>query len=200
MLLENYLSDITENKDMLNENLATDILEKIGSNVTAQRIAEFIVKYLPSDLQGKVAMRALDNASSAEHDLINKAKSTGTYSNDIYDQLSRGTQAVEKGLQRTVGEVNVAGIGAVVLATLLLYGGYKTYKRFLSPAAKQCNHLSGESKTECMKKARIKALEYQIKDLKAALNSAACNHSNDPVKCKSKLREKIAKLEKQLRG
>ena len=84
-------------------------------------------------------------------------------------------------------------LGATVVAAGLLYGGYKTYKRFFSKAARACSQYSGAEKTACMEKYKVTAIKAQIADLKKAM--AACKNSSNPQKCQGTIQAKIAKLQ-----
>ncbi len=84
-------------------------------------------------------------------------------------------------------------LGATVVAAGLLYGGYKTYKRFFSKAAKACSNYSGAEKTACMEKYKVTAIKAQIADLRKAMS--ACKNSSNPQKCQSTIQAKISKLQ-----
>jgi hypothetical protein len=84
-------------------------------------------------------------------------------------------------------------VGGAALAALLIYGGTKVYKRFLSQAAKKCAGLSGADKTACMRKAKAEAIQKQIADIKSG--SAVCAKSKNPEACKAGVNKKIAKLQ-----
>jgi len=97
--------------------------------------------------------------------------------------------------------VGIVGGGAVVLgglaaAAILTYAAVKTYKRFLSQAAKACKGKSGADKTACMKAYRIKGLQAQITDLNKAL--AGCAKTKDPGKCSKAVGNKLTSLKKKL--
>lgn len=87
-------------------------------------------------------------------------------------------------------------LGATVVLSALLYISYKVYKEKFSDAAKACSRLKGESKKNCMIDYKIKALQLQISKLKETMD--ACDTTNDPVKCKKVLTDKINKLSKKI--
>lgn len=101
-----------------------------------------------------------------------------------------------------VGAGSIAsGAGAVVLggaaiAALLAWAAKKTFNRFFSAAAKQCNQYSGSQKTACMIKAKRDAFAKQIQDLKAG--AVGCAKTKNPDACNASITKKIAKLQLQM--
>ena len=87
-------------------------------------------------------------------------------------------------------------VGAIVTAAIIAYGGIKTYKRFLSKAAKACSGQSGANKTSCMNKYKANALKAQVADLKNAIS--ACDNSSNPQKCKLSVQSKIQKIQNKI--
>ncbi len=88
---------------------------------------------------------------------------------------------------------NAKPIGGAVLAAALLYGGYKTFKRFFSKAAKACSNKSGAEKTACMVAFKKNAVKAQIADLRRSLSG--CKNTSNPQKCQSTIQAKISKLQ-----
>lgn len=99
---------------------------------------------------------------------------------------------------KDVGASNatVTTLGSVVVAALVITLAYKTYKRFLSKAARACNNKGGAEKTSCMNKYKKHATQIRIKDLQKG--TAACSKTKSPEKCKQKIQKKITKLKAQL--
>jgi len=77
-------------------------------------------------------------------------------------QLKSLTGKVGSKINSGLNGNNIA-MGVSIAAALT--GAYYIYKRFLSQAAKQCSKLSGEKKTLCMKKFKVKAGQAAIKKL-----------------------------------
>jgi hypothetical protein len=90
----------------------------------------------------------------------------------------------------------VGGIGALVVASLLVYAAWKTYQRFLSPAARACKNLKNKEKTKCIIKFKIQARRKQYMDLVAAKH--ACDKSKIPIKCRRVVEEKIKSIQKKI--
>ena len=82
-------------------------------------------------------------------------------------------------------------VAGAALAALAIFGAYKTYKRFFSKAAKACK--GSQDRNACLKQYKVKAVQAQISDLKAA--SGKCGASKDPGKCKASIGNKIQKLQ-----
>lgn len=81
----------------------------------------------------------------------------------------------------------------IVLPTLAL--AYKTYQRFWSNAAKNCNDKSFTKKSLCMVRYRIKALNMIKPELQKGLNQ--CSKSDNQKKCEEKIRKRIEKVNKR---
>ncbi len=96
---------------------------------------------------------------------------------------------------RLLGKLGKA-TGVTVAIAALLYGGYKTYQRFLSKAARACASKSGAEKTACMEAFKKNAIKAQISDLKRGLSG--CKNSKNPQKCQSAINAKIQKLQAKL--
>ncbi len=88
------------------------------------------------------------------------------------------------------------GLATAAIAALVITVAYKTYKRFLSKAAKACNNKGGALKTSCMNKYKRDAMKKQVSDL--AKGSTACSKTKDPAKCKQKIQTKIRRLKSKL--
>lgn len=88
------------------------------------------------------------------------------------------------------------GIGASAIVALVIVIANRAYKRFLSKAARACNNLSGDNKTSCMEKFRKQALTKKMSDLQKGEKS--CKHAKNPVKCKTKIDNKINKIKAKL--
>ena len=123
---------------------------------------------------------------------------------DVGDEIASNPPAAEKSKwQSAIDAVRSFAksktgktIGATVIAAGLLYGAYKTYKRFFSKAARACSQYSGAEKTACMEKYKVTATKAQIADLRKAIG--ACKNSSNPQKCRSTIQAKIAKLQSKM--
>jgi len=91
--------------------------------------------------------------------------------------------ALKGGAEAMAPVVIAAGVAAI---------GYKAYQRFLSAAAKSCAGLSGDAKTICMKKYKVKALQKRVQVMRS--NISKCSKSKNPSLCKSKIEDKIRRL------
>jgi hypothetical protein len=80
----------------------------------------------------------------------------------------------------------------VVIAAGVAALGYKAYQRFFSAGAKACAGLSGDAKTVCMKKYKVKALQKRVQVMRS--NISKCSKSKNPSLCKSKIEDKIRRL------
>jgi len=100
------------------------------------------------------------------------------------------------GYNQGVTHGGVATLAAATIAALVTTVAYKTYKRFLSKAAKACNKYSGTEKTGCMNKFKRDATKRRIQDL--TKGKQACKHTKAPSKCISKIDKKIGKLKASL--
>jgi len=87
---------------------------------------------------------------------------------------------------------NIGGLGAVALATMLMYGAYKVYKKFFSAAARECRNLSGAEKERCIDNFKKKAKIAQKQDLMRSL--VGCKKTSNPKKCEEIIKNKIKKL------
>lgn len=101
--------------------------------------------------------------------------------------------AIQQAQQFSKDNPNAKVVAGAALAALAIYGGYKTYKRFLSKSAKACSGNKGVERKVCIKKYQSQAIQAQISDLKAA--AARCTASKDPGKCKATIGNKIQKLQ-----
>jgi len=149
------------------------------------------------DIGTEIATRgrmALHNAQTSASSAYNKAKEKVT---NFLDNNKMAQSASDAG-KRAADFVrnNAKPLGATVIAAALLYGGYKTFKRFLSKAARACSNQSGAAKTACMEKFKANAIKAQIADLRKSLNS--CKNANNPQKCQATIQAKIQKLQAKL--
>lgn len=97
-------------------------------------------------------------------------------------------------IKLTQGQATVAGIAA---AAAILYMTVKA-ANFLATSKECRNYKQGSPPWRvCEKKVIVANKKRQI----AAINSKAnlCNNSKDPAKCKAKLKEKITKLQMEVR-
>lgn len=91
---------------------------------------------------------------------------------------------------------NAVPIGGAVLGAALLFGAYKTYKRFFSKAARACSGKSGPEREVCITNFKKNATKAQINDLKRSL--AGCKSSKNPQRCQASIQAKIQKLQSTL--
>ena len=129
----------------------------------------------PEGIWNKVRVWAQHKSLDAKSAVNNAIKKAQDYASQNPDQAKAG-----------------AIIAGAALAALAIFGAYKTYKRFFSKAAKACKGTGAERKT-CLKQYKVKAIQAQISDLKAA--TARCSASKDPGKCKATIGAKIQKLQ-----
>lgn len=106
----------------------------------------------------------------------------------VYDLIT-SNMGKALGLHKIYGAGAVHGVGATLLAVLLVRVSSMIYKRFLSKAAKVCSDKSGEQKTLCMKQYKANLLKAQLKYLGQSL--AACNKAKKPEVCKRAIQKKI---------
>lgn len=87
-------------------------------------------------------------------------------------------------------------VAKTITAAALLAAGAFVYNRFLSKAAKKCSDYVGDDKSECMKRVRSGASDAEMNELKKSM--ALCNMSSDPMTCKKRLKDRIAKVSEQI--
>lgn len=109
-------------------------------------------------------------------------------------QIARGVKSIYSQNTNFADTVNVIGAAALVGAASFL--AYKTYQRFFSKAAKQCQDKSGNEKVICMTNVRKQSIQKQIVALKHAMSS--CNKSKDPAACRASLNKKIQALQAKM--
>lgn len=202
---------LNEDEKILVENFMDTILQKIGENPTAGKIGEYFMKigggesaksiYIPTD-----SMKQLEKAkiyyqqavdAGAPKETLEKLLGNITRKQRVLQYMKARVSNINDMGARERGAGFLGAVGGVVLATALLYGGYQTYKRFFSKAAKACAGKSFSEKTQCMENFKKQAIQAQIKDLQAG--SKACAKSKDPGVCKSKIQKKISKLQSKLK-
>lgn len=124
-------------------------------------------------------------ATLAGHDALSALKAAGQSAMDLAAKVGPKVSAFAK---TGAGQA----VGGAALAALLIYASAKTYKRFLSKAAKACSGQSGAAKSQCMKEYKGKAKAAQAADLAKAAN--ACAKTKNPEACKAAVQRKIAAL------
>jgi len=116
---------------------------------------------------------------------------TESAASDIAKYLAK--QTAKKGYK--VGKTAV--ISGIVLAGIIIYSSYKTYKRYLSKAGKACKGSGiGMSRTRCLMMYKIYALKKRIEELKKSIN--LCHKSKHYEKCKSKIEKEISKIQTRI--
>ena len=84
-----------------------------------------------------------------------------------------------------------------ISAASLLMTAYKTYKDYLTKAARQCSGLPPKEKAICMVRAKMHASNVQLQTVKGSM--AKCAKTKDPEKCKIKLGNKVKVLAMRVR-
>jgi hypothetical protein len=87
-------------------------------------------------------------------------------------------------------------LGTIAVVSIIAYGSYKLYKRFMSKAAKACQDKKGKVKTICMNQYQIKGLEASKKPLADGVRS--CSKAKDVQSCKVKFNKKINTIDKKI--
>lgn len=82
-----------------------------------------------------------------------------------------------------------------ISATSLLMTAYKTYKDYLSKAARACDTMTGRDKSLCMTKYKMEGIRNYIQQLQKSLTK--CEEAKYPEKCREKIKERIQKLEEK---
>ena len=90
---------------------------------------------------------------------------------------------------KTVGAVLATGVAVSAILSL----AYQYYRAHYTKVGKKCSGYRGVTKQKCEAKARLEALNKSISKLKSLKNK--CKKTKDPKKCRSKVDEKIDKLE-----
>jgi len=175
---------------------------------------------------GEMAHNVSSNIKSGVKDFTNKVKnkavghSNANFGDDlsVKDKASVLAYRGKEGAKEIVGDVknkinqikqsasaseiankiksNAVPIGGAVLGAALLFGAYKTYKRFFSKAARACSGKSGPEREVCITNFKKNATKAQINDLKRSL--AGCKSSKNPQRCQASIQAKIQKLQSTL--
>ena len=127
-----------------------------------------------------------DNIKFSEKTKMLEMLKEGDYDNvwKMLDEPKATTAETLKGGAEAIAPVVIAaGVAAL---------GYKAYQRFFSAGAKACAGLSGDAKTICMKKYKVKALQKRVQVMRS--NISKCSKSKNPSLCKSKIEDKIRRL------
>jgi len=144
----------------------------------------------------KMATKA-QKAGEKAVDKLNKATSSANLPSKAPANLPSSdiTPSKPDSARKAAIDIKKAGkyMGATVALAAILYGGYKTFKRFFSKAARACANKSGAEKTACMQKFRKNAIKAQINDLNRA--KSACKSTKNPQKCQASIQAKIEKLQ-----
>ena len=114
---------------------------------------------------------------------------------DKYSKLSKDMKDKYSKLS-TDDKNKMKYVGTTVLVAAALYGAYKIYKRFFTKAGKMCASYSGEEKEKCINKFKKLAIQKQIQELQKS--QSKCSESNNPLKCKKAIEEKIKKLKEKI--
>jgi hypothetical protein len=95
------------------------------------------------------------------------------------------------------GEHALQGIGAAVLATIVLTIGYKLFKRYVTEKGRVCGRLKGNDKAKCEAKVTVEGLNQAVSKMNALKNSK-CPKSKNPSECKQKIDAKIKKYQEKI--
>jgi len=97
--------------------------------------------------------------------------------NQIIDQIASNAEKAGMGAGLAAGgKIGLAfglgaGIAASAIAALVIVIANRAYKRFLSKAARACNKLKGDQKTNCMIRFKQEAIRKKISDLQNGIDS-----------------------------
>jgi hypothetical protein len=138
-----------------------------------------------------------EKAIEGGKELISKGVERGTEMatkgwEGIRQAISTAADSASGAASKLVASPAAQGVAAGAVAALLLYASAKTYKRFLSKAARACSGQSGAAKTGCMQDFKAKAKAAQAADLAKA--AGACSKAKNPEACKAAIRRKVASL------
>jgi hypothetical protein len=94
----------------------------------------------------------------------------------------------------------IAGMGvstAIFVVPMALRMASNAYKAIFDKAAKACKDYTGMDKTKCLKRFKAQGVKAKM----GALNKAKgmCGKDKNPEACKSKLTNKISKLQSKLK-
>jgi len=103
---------------------------------------------------------------------------------------------LDKQLERI--QTNEVALMIGISAASLLMTAYKTYKDYLTKAARQCSGLPPKEKAICMVRAKMYSKNVQLQTIKGAMGK--CSKDKNPEKCKLKLGTKIKELAKEVRA
>lgn len=89
------------------------------------------------------------------------------------------------------------GLSMVFVISLLSYGAYVIYKRFLSKHARMCKDKKGKVKSTCMIQLQVKALQASKGSL--VKGRLGCRKAKNSQSCKAKMNKKINKMDKRIK-
>jgi len=210
-LKESILRDAASYIEVIGESSFSDFLTKVDSVFpklsTQAPVLEFLALQnkeiaVASLLEGYGDAQVLTEfwGKTPTEKAVDAAKDVGGAVKDVAVQ---GWEAVRGAIQSAADSAGGAaakiasspaaqGVGAGAIAALLLYASAKTYKRFLSKAARACGGQSGSAKSQCMAEFKAKAKAAQAADLSKAV--AACGKAKNPEACKAAVQRKVASL------
>jgi len=88
-------------------------------------------------------------------------------------------------------------VGALFVVPMALSLASKAYKKFIDKAERTCKDYTGLEKTKCLKRYRAKGVKVKILTLNKA--KGMCGKDKSPEACRSKLTNKISKLQAKLK-
>jgi len=217
-LKESILMDAASFIEVLGESVFTDFMTKVASVFptlsTQAPVLEFFAIQHKEVAVASLLQEAVDPAILNEKFLgfgrtplekaVDTAKEVGGKALETGKELAAkgwehalaaikaGAESAGSAASKLAANPAAQGVAAGAVAALLLYGSAKTYKRFLSKAAKACSGQAGPAKTQCMAEFKAKAKVAQAADLAKAVG--ACNKAKNPEACKAAVQRKVAGL------
>lgn len=86
---------------------------------------------------------------------------------------------------------------ALFVVPMALSLANKAYKKFIDKAERTCKDYTGLEKTKCLKRYRAKGVKVKILTLNKG--KGMCGKDKNPEACRSKLTNKISKLQSKLK-
>ena len=88
-------------------------------------------------------------------------------------------------------------VGALFVVPMALSLAAKAYKKFIDKAERTCRDYTGSEKTKCLKRFRAQGVKVKMLTLNKA--KGMCGKDRSPEACRSKLTNKISKLQSKLK-
>lgn len=192
MLFGILKQQLVESLDFIHESFVTKFIAEVNSLYpaysTAKPILEFQLMAEQDPTSGRFGGGGPEAGKGVLQGIGRRISTMISNFKMKYPDAKSMAQAFSKWATGPTGKA----VGGAALAALLIYGGTKIYKRFLSQAARACKGKSGAEKSACMAKAKADALKKQIADIQSG--SAVCAKSKNPEACRAGVNKKIEKL------